>query len=114
MSLGSSDEDNSNIPAKLLDSDQVKLNDFVLVKFETVQSIYYVGKIVKIYDSNDFDVIFLRKNGEVFVYPLIEDKSQISRHDITAIIPNPRELAGTLRMGSRYRFDVDLSHFNIR
>lgn len=83
------------MPRILLDSDTIHLGDFVLVKFQTeAQVIFYVGMIHKIYET-DFDVKYLRKHRDYFVYPLIDDISQTSREDIYAIIPEPNEIAGT-------------------
>lgn len=106
----------NNNPSKLVDSDVLKIEDFVLVKFmgKSSSEIFYVGVIVQAYNFSDFGVKFLRKNGNYFVFPLIDDISQISRKDIFAIIPKPNEIAGTSRAASRFVFNTDFSKFNVR
>lgn len=96
----------------LLDSDPIILEDFVLVRCDA--NSFYVGQVVRVVDSNDFDIKFMRKNGNYFVYPLIEDISQILRSEIYAILPKPTHMPGTSRMSARYHINQNLNHLNIR
>lgn len=80
----------------LIDGDIVNVGDFVLVSFQQKSvDVYYVGLITVVCNDTGFDVSFLRNQMDVFVYPLIEDVSQIYRKDIYCILTKPKSLAGT-------------------
>ena len=110
------EESNHNCVKPLLDSDILKVEDYVLVKFVQKKSeIFYVGRIVTVNNQNDLDVTFLRKNKIYFVYPSIEDVSQVNRADIFGQLPPPKMVPGTSRQPLRLEFDtIDLTIFNIR
>lgn len=101
-----------NEPMSLLDDYCVKEGDYALIKCDT--NAYFAGKILTVVSSSDFDCTFMRKTTNCFVFPLIEDISQISRSEIFAILPQPRQMAGTSSMASRFIFDIDLKNLNVR
>lgn len=113
LGLGSEWEDDN--PKLLLDSELLKENQFVLVKFDQKSNnVFYIGEILKVINQNDFDVKFLRKNLHKFIYPLIDDISSVKRNDIVSLLPYPTHVPGTVRTRHHFRFNVDLSNYNMR
>ncbi|KAK9704559.1 hypothetical protein QE152_g27800 [Popillia japonica] len=112
--ITSSDGATPNIK-NLLDSDMLQESQFLLVKFiQKRTNIFYTAKIIKVIDQNDFDVMFLRYDQNKFVFPLVDDISQIRRCNIVAVLPNPLDMPGTSRSRQKFRFSVDLSAYNMR
>lgn len=112
-----SDEDCNFVPMPtLLDSDILKLNDFILVKFPQKKTldIHYIGRICAGAGQQEFDVKFLRKNGRTFVFPLIDDISLEAREDIILKLSQPAVCQGTTRTAARFSFDLNLNLYNVR
>lgn len=95
---------------------QVKRGDFVLVRFGKKKSdIYYTGRV----ESNDnilVGVQFLRKKEESssFYFPPQKDVGTVPIADIMMKLPAPKTIGGTKRLQSCFKFDVDLSAYNVR
>lgn len=108
-------DSNGVMSNKLLDSDILQPGDFVLIRFSQKQKdILYAGQIIETYDHNDFDIKFLRKAGSKFVFPMLDDITQVSRKDIECKLPKPNESRGTTRTSGHLLFEIDLSQYNIR
>lgn len=107
-----------NYPNLLCDDEVVNVNDYVLVKFSQKdikkKDVFYIGQIQKIFETTDFDVKFLRKHHQFYVFPLIDDVSQINRSDIVCKLEQPSEIPGTVRTKSYLRFNVDEYNYYIR
>lgn len=74
-----------------------------------------IGQIIFVINHRDFDINYMRKNGQYFSFPAIDDVSQANRSEIEAILPVPKGVPGSARMiGFRYTFDTDFSRFNMR
>ena len=75
------------------DSLSIKMNDFVIVKFQTSKKIvkYYVGLIqALVADGNEFVINFLRRSGqEFFTFPEKDDISVIDKGDAVFILCQP-------------------------
>lgn len=112
----SSDESDTTKLVLLLDSDDLNCGEYVLIKFCTIKNapVYYVGIIQKKYDNNDFDIKCLRKNNDRYVYPLIDDISQVGRKDIVAKLPFPVMVKHTARTSAYYNFGINLDNYNMR
>lgn len=107
--------DDDEYPRFLLDSDKLQEGDFVLVQFDQKpKNVFYVGKVVKVVDQNDFDIKFMRKQMSKFVFPKVNDFSKISRVDIISKLPAPIEIPGTSRVQHNYRFAVNFDLYNMR
>lgn len=111
-SVISMDEDNDDVDNctkmsnTLLDSDILKCDDFIIVKFpQKKYDIHFVGQIIKLTSQNEMEVKFLRKIGEKFSFPLMEDVSLVLREDIVACLQPPKIIKGTTRISSRYTFN---------
>lgn len=89
----------------------------MLVKFAQkgrYSDVFYIGEVIDIYDQRDFDLKFLRKFNTRFVFPLIEDISQISRKDIICTLKKPKISPGTTRTSSFYLFEEKFDEYNMR
>ena len=107
-------DDDSSEPPLLIDQDVLKKNDMVLVKFtRRNQNEFYIGKIITVHDSQDFDITFLKRKNNRFTYPDIPDTSQIHRNEIVAQLPQPQELPGTSRSASYIMFNTNFSKYNM-
>jgi hypothetical protein len=75
------------------DSLSIKMNDFVIVKFQTSKKVvkYYVGLIqALVADGNEFVINFLRRSGqEFFTFPEKDDISVIDKGDVVFILCQP-------------------------
>lgn len=119
--LADSDDDVSyfeleQLDPVILDIADVVENSFVLVKFATKKTLkYYIGQVVEIH-SGQFEVTvnFLRKQGNNFIFPTIEDQSTIDFDNIVLHLPSPVQGGGTARANSLLRFNIDLQSYNIR
>lgn len=118
--LADSDDDVSyfeleQLDPVILDIADVVENSFVLVKFATKKTLkYYIGQVVEIH-SGQFEVTvnFLRKQGNNFIFPTIEDQSTIDFDNIVLHLPSPVQGGGTARANSLLRFNIDLQSYNI-
>ncbi|KAK4886484.1 hypothetical protein RN001_002755 [Aquatica leii] len=132
VDVSSSEEDDMNI-SDLTDSNDVdwckKIDDivkdskdlsdisaqsFVLVKFPTKKTCkYYVGKVLKKISNQEYKINFLRKQGNAFVFPIVEDASIVLVKDIELHLPDPNLSGGTARTSTTYRFAIDMSLYNV-
>lgn len=88
---------------------QVTKGDFVLVRFGKKKSdVYYTGRVVS--------VQFLRKKEESskFYFPPQKDIGTVPMTDIVMKLPAPKTIGGTKRLQACFKFDVELSAFNVR
>lgn len=95
---------------------QVTKGDFVLVRFGKKKSdVYYTGG-VESSDNIDVSVQFLRKKEESskFYFPPQKDIGTVPITDIVKKLPAPKTLGGTKRLQACFKFDVELSAFNVR
>ena len=94
------------------DSLSIKMNDFVIVKFQTSKKIvkYYVGLIqALVADGNEFVINFLRRSGqEFFTFPEKDDISVIDKGNVVFILCQPN-----LNNRGQYSFPQDLPFKNI-
>lgn len=105
-------------PQQNFDRSELKIEDFVLVKFGTVKQkdVYYVGKIIGKCDDGDVEISFLRMSSKVnykFFYPIVPDISSASLSEIVALLPTPSEQGSTKRQKSLLSFSVSLENFNM-
>lgn len=95
---------------------QVTKGDFVLVRFGKKKSdVYYTGR-VESSDNIDVSVQFLRKKEESskFYFPPQKDIGTVPMTDIVMKLPAPKTIGGTKRLQACFKFDVELSAFNVR
>jgi len=99
----------------------LKPDDFILVKFNTKKTqVLYAGQIHCIYpaedeDESSFGVRFLRRKTPktfTFVFPTVNDTSDISYEDIMGRLPKPLEHGGTARVARHLIFPVDLDCYS--
>lgn len=118
--LADSDDDVSYFEVEqpdpvILNIADVAEDSFVLVKFATKKTLkYYVGKVVEIHTGQfEVTVNFLRKHGNNYIFPTVEDQSTIDFDNIVLHLPSPVQAGGTARANSLYRFNIDLQSYNI-
>ena len=97
--------------------EDLQLDDFILVRFNTEKTyILYIGQSQRIYaaedeDESSFDVCFLRCKTPktfTFVFPTVDDISEVPYKDILGRLPKPLLNGGTARMARFLIFPVDL------
>ena len=102
------------------DIDNLDTGDFVLVRFVTKKlNIIYAGQIVdksRDVDTNDtlFEVKFLRRekpSAFSFVFPQVEDISEVTLEQIVGKLPMPATQGGTARVARHFIFGVDFSNY---
>lgn len=101
----------------LLDDEEVKVGDFVLVKFATKKKVlHFVGHVEELLgDYGELLVKFLRlKPNRGFYYPIQDDFSTITRADIVFKLPPPQESKGTSRQASYIKFQVSFFQYTIQ
>lgn len=60
------DKSDDDINFNISNPDQVKVNDFLLVKFEKKNTVvYYVAKVMSKYNLTEYQVLYLRKNPDL-------------------------------------------------
>ncbi|XP_074037775.1 uncharacterized protein [Leptinotarsa decemlineata] len=93
----------------------LSLNDYVLVKFYTKKTVvHYVGLIKEKIGYSTLEVQFLRKKGQQFHFPLIDDTSIVEIGDIVRKLQPPSNANGTERTSSLLYFKFNHSQYNIR
>ena len=105
----------------LPEADDLKPDDFVLVKFSTKKNqVLYAGQIQRICAREDeeesvFDVRFLRlktPKAFTFVFPTVNDTSEVPYEDVMGRLPKPRVHGGTARVTRQLIFPVDLDCYS--
>lgn len=95
---------------------EIKLGDFVLVKFATKKTIkHFVGRVEKILSADEYSVNFLRKGkNDKFTFPNELDISDIMSDDIITKVPvKKRNFNSTVRKAGIFSFNFDFLHYNI-
>lgn len=96
-----------------LPSDGFEVHDFVIVKFSTKKTIvHYAGLITDKYED-EYKIKYLRKKGNKFYFPTIEDTSMVASKDLIKKLSVPIQ-KGTERMSGLMEFHVDLNKYNFR
>ncbi|KAB0800104.1 hypothetical protein PPYR_07984 [Photinus pyralis] len=101
------------LPEKDFDfsAENVDVDDFLVVKFCTKTTlVYYVGRVEKELDE-EYEMNFLRKKGNGFIFPLVQDISCIKKEDVVLKLPSPFKSGCSSRLFSVLYFDVDLTSF---
>gem|GEM_PF-4842399 len=110
-----SDSANEHEPPVSIDPQDIIVNSFLLVKFETKKLIhYYVGQVTDKYGSTKFKVSFLRKKAGSwnFAFPSIKDESTVYLADVVLLLPKPKS-AATARTASLFNFPKNMSAYNV-
>ena len=95
-------------------------NDFVLVEFPgklEKKKVYYVGKVLKINESEEYEISYLRKQTKgtsKFVFPNIPDEAIVALKDIKLIMPPPIPCGHTSRQTASFTFEIDFGLMDIR
>ena len=106
---------------ELPNANALNKNDFVLIKFatkNTVVGIMYVGQILARTEDTDestFEVKFMlreKPKSFTFIYPIVEDISEVSFEDVVGKLPNPIQHGDTARVARHMVFPVDLSYYS--
>lgn len=98
-----------------ISSDEFEVGKFVLVQFTGKTAvIHYIGCIQKIHPSSLL-IKFLRRKGNShsFVYPDVEDMSDVDFADVVAKLDAPAQ-AGTARSSSIYTFNYNFSTLTVK
>lgn len=115
--ISSSDTEKEELPSDFSDEDldpedfpdeQLNTGDFCLVKFSTKTTTYhYVGRIIKKMPDHEYEVTFLRRVGEeyLFIYPVSEDTAIVPEEDISIKLPQPTSRGGTELAVLKISFD---------
>ena len=90
---------------ELPDANSLKENDFVLIKFATKNTVVmYVGQVLSrtVYsDETIFEVKFMRREKPksiTFIFPIVEDISEVSFENVVGKLQNPVQHGGTARV----------------
>lgn len=97
--------------------DNIKIGDFLLVKFEKKKSVvYYVAKVISKYGVSEYEVSYLRKRPRayIFLFPTVEDRASVDFKDVVLILPKPNFSKGTTRTSSMYTFSINFSGYDIQ
>lgn len=99
----------------LLDDEIIHSNDYLLVKFPTKKrTLYYIGKVKSCNNNYSYVLNFMRKYGNGFRFPDLEDISTVFREDIVSKLLNPVTAPGTSRTGSLLNFHVHFNNYNVQ
>ncbi|KAF2896676.1 hypothetical protein ILUMI_09491 [Ignelater luminosus] len=92
----------------------LKINDFVLVKFAVKWSdadLFYVGRVLTISENQkEFCVSFLRRSNKIsnsFIYPTVQGESIVMKADISMTLPEPVATARTKRQGRFITLEIN-------
>jgi len=110
-----SDSANEHEPPVSIDPQDITVNSFLLVKFETKKSVhYYVGQVTDKYGPTEFKVSFLRKKAGSwnFAFPSIKDEGTVYLADVVLLLPKPQS-AATARTASLFNFPKNMSAYNV-
>lgn len=112
--IDSYDVDYCEPPIRIQKLCEIHLGSFVLVKFTTKKTCqYYVGKVLKLIGEEEYEISFMRRHGNKFVFPVVEDTSSVLLQDIELHLPDPYSAGGTARINSTFTFPVDMSSYNV-
>ncbi|KAJ8940695.1 hypothetical protein NQ314_010630 [Rhamnusium bicolor] len=101
----------------LCDDEELNLKDFVLVQFCTKKTkLHYIGCIQRIINRDELEINFLRRKGNkenAFIFPVIQNVSEVSRSDVIMKLPNPIPVGTTSRQSGCISLSVNFSSLNI-
>ena len=89
-------------------------DDYVVVRFLGKANIkYYVGIITEIENPIECEIKFLRRTGNCFAYPPIDDIASVLIDDIIEKLPKPKA-SGSSRRRETLSFNCDISSYNLQ
>lgn len=92
-------------------ANNVEAGDFLLVKFcSKTTLVHYIGRVEKELEE-EYELSFLRKKGNGFIFPTVPDISCVQKQDVVLKLPSPCKSGGSSRIFSVLYFDVDLNDY---
>jgi hypothetical protein len=92
------------------------IEDWILVKFETKKTIKHLAGKILSFNKEDKPVvkftrrkILLKNMQTVFIFPVIDDISDVLNEDIICTLPQP-----TILRRGEIRFNFNIQQFNIQ
>ena len=103
---------------------EIEEGDFILVELRMEEGrnvgakLHYVGKVLAIDDSGEYNVSFLRMSGkfgvnDTFYFPIIEDEMAVKKEEILGVLFEPSK-GKTQRLSNILKFDIPLLDYNLR
>lgn len=91
----------------------IKIGDFLLVKYCTKKTQkYYIGEVEEMVDGK-YLINFFRKKGTGFILPQVPYKDLIEFEQVELKLPKPKSSETTARSSSIKRFQVDFRAYNV-
>lgn len=87
---------------------------FVLVKFP--KNVYFVGKILNVYNCEEYEISYLRKSSKItngFHFPDVPDIHMVLKTDIVMVLDHPIQISNK-RLASYYKFEINFENMDIR
>ena len=114
--------DNSEVSSfsKQLQTSDVKVDDYILVRFTTKSTEkFYIGQVMEV-DKKEKEIhttfmtrMKFRKKGNTFRFPDVEDTATHGIEDVVFLLPQPK-CGTTLRSAGQFKFDCEcLQHYNV-
>lgn len=93
--------------------ENIKVDSFILAALcKKKITKHFIEKVTKCFDNGEFEVSFLLRNGNKFVFPDIPDISSLSEKEIVLHLPEPVNTGGTARMARSFKFEIDFSKYS--
>lgn len=73
---------------------------------------HFVAKVIKCFGDGEFEISYLRRKGNKFVFPDIPDISTVSEDDVVLHVPEPVNTGGTARMARSFKFEIDFCKYS--
>ena len=113
--------DNSEVSSfsKQLQTSDVKVDDYILVRFTTKSTEnFYIGQVMEV-DKKEKEIhtfmtrMKFRTKGNTFRFPDVEDTATHGIEDVIFLLPQPK-CGTTLRSAEQFKFDCErLQHYNV-
>lgn len=88
--------------------------DYILVRFASkTKVVYFVAQIDNV-KEDEVDVTYLKRQGNVFIYPKTVEKCVVLKTDIQEKLAPPKLQGGTSRTANQYKFFIEFDKFNVQ
>lgn len=87
----------------------IEKESWILVAYATKKTLkHFVGQVKEMYPDDNLKVQFVRKKGDLFIWPTVPDVDTINMSDVVQVLPAPQNG----RRG-QIRFPIKFDGFHI-
>ncbi|KAL1489839.1 hypothetical protein ABEB36_013771 [Hypothenemus hampei] len=106
-------EENLDGSFDVININDINVGDYILVKFCTKKKLLHYVALVENIEQDEYDVSYLRRKGDKFIFPSIAEKYSVPKEDVIMKLSAPTFHGGTARISQQLVFAIEFQKFNL-